>query len=160
MRVQGNLPLGIPGAEMPKHQTLTRLYHFGVSQVGISRRAKTRKLALGFPGCQNSETPKLIHVRLFRVSWVKSSELLPLVFPVTELPKSPFGDFPETSTACIFRDFGVCDFANPPRPNSWSFNLPVSETPMGSDLCHVSSEMDGPDLFGTLTSPHLCVCEA
>jgi hypothetical protein len=65
MRVQGNLPLGIPGAEMPKHQTLTWLYHFGVSQVGISRHAKTRKLSLGFPWLPKLETPKLIHVRLF-----------------------------------------------------------------------------------------------
>jgi hypothetical protein len=66
MRIQGNLPLGIPGAETPKHQTLTMLYHFGVSQVGISRHAKTRKLALGYPGCRNAETPNSNHAIPFR----------------------------------------------------------------------------------------------
>jgi hypothetical protein len=35
-RIQGNLPLGFPGAETPKHQNLFTLNHFGVSHIGIS----------------------------------------------------------------------------------------------------------------------------
>jgi hypothetical protein len=66
MRIQGNLPLGIPGAETSKHQTLTMLYHFRVSQVGISRHEKTRKLALGYPGCRNAKTPNSNHAIPFR----------------------------------------------------------------------------------------------
>jgi hypothetical protein len=35
--------------------------------------------------------------------------------------------------------------------SSWSFNLPVSKTPMSLDPCHASSStMDGPDSFFVL----------
>jgi hypothetical protein len=63
-RVQGNLPLGIPGVET--NQNLFTLYHFGVSHIGISQLANTRKLTLGIPGCRNAETSKSIHALSFR----------------------------------------------------------------------------------------------
>jgi hypothetical protein len=74
MRVQGNLPLGIPGAETPKHQTLSTLYHFGVSQVGISGLASTRNLPLGIPGAETPKHQTLTTLYHFGVSQVGISD--------------------------------------------------------------------------------------
>jgi hypothetical protein len=43
-------------SRVPKRRNLFTLNRFGVSYTGISRLAKTRGLALGFPGCRNAET--------------------------------------------------------------------------------------------------------
>jgi hypothetical protein len=58
--------LGFLGAETLKHQTLFTLYHFEVSPISISRLANTRELALGFPECRNTKTPKYIHAIPFQ----------------------------------------------------------------------------------------------
>jgi hypothetical protein len=74
-RIQGNLPLGFPGAETPKHQNLFMLNHFRVSHIRISRLENTRELALGFPECQNTETPKPeYHSLLYKVSRLRSHD--------------------------------------------------------------------------------------
>jgi hypothetical protein len=53
-------------SRVPKRRNLFMLNRFGVSHIGISRLANTRELALGFPGCRNAETPKLIHAKPIR----------------------------------------------------------------------------------------------
>jgi hypothetical protein len=50
---EGSFPLV---SRVPKRRNLFTLNRFGVSYTGISRLAKTRGLALWFPGCRNAET--------------------------------------------------------------------------------------------------------
>jgi hypothetical protein len=65
MRVQGNTPLSILISEVPKSRNLSAYCSFGTSPIGISGLTCTRRLTLGFPGCQNTETPRLTHARPF-----------------------------------------------------------------------------------------------
>jgi hypothetical protein len=46
---------GLPEAETPKHHNLSMLYHFGMSQVGISGVVRTKDLPPDIPGAEAPE---------------------------------------------------------------------------------------------------------
>jgi len=82
----------------------------------------------------------------FEISWAKSPNSFPLYLPVAEMPKSPFGDFPETLTArhvssCAwsrcFPDFVSWGFLS---HESFSLNSQYLKPRWLLDLCHASSQ--------------------
>jgi hypothetical protein len=59
MRRQENLPLGVPGAETPKHHISSALLLFRVSHFGFSGLASTRELANRYLGTEIPKYPIL-----------------------------------------------------------------------------------------------------
>jgi hypothetical protein len=69
LRRRGFIPLGFPGAEMPKSIHTTPLRDFTYRDTGILRLAKTRGLALGFPGCRNADRqPRVLYKWMVQVT--------------------------------------------------------------------------------------------
>jgi hypothetical protein len=110
MRIQGNLSLGIPGAETPKHQLLTMLYHFGVSQVGISRLGIQGNLSLGIPGAETPKHQILTMLYHFGVSQVGISRHVNTRKLVLGYPGCRNTETPNSNHAIPFRGFASRDF--------------------------------------------------
>jgi len=79
-------------SRLPKRWNLFTLNWFGVSHIEISRLAKTRGLALGFTGCQNTETWENYSF-LYKVSRLQSHDpsdgswvIIPRLDDLTEKP--------------------------------------------------------------------------
>jgi hypothetical protein len=131
MRRQEVSHLGFPGAETPKHQTLSMLHYFGVSSIGISR-VKISRLAntwgphLGTPGAEIPKYNNFSTLYLFGISQVGISGLAStreLALGYSGCRNTEISGFSYTLSFRDFacRDFGTCEYKGI-RP--WVFWVP------------------------------------